>query len=295
MAKCACRMGVEVGVPRVEARVRGALVLRGSLKDLTSIVCDIDGTVSNRGDRFTEELRPTLRDLRSRGVSVIFATGRPPRWARRFTTAVDHAGFTIAANGAAVLTGREQTLHYALPISVPVLCAARDVIEDVYGRAALALEFDQACLVESDWPPATRGQWGAVEVSSLDELVVADPLKCLVRVKRGADASQLQLVSAEFDLRVLPMDGEGKIFELRRVDVSKAGALTYWRKPLGVDLANALGCGDMFEDIEFMQMCRSQVLVCRNDRSRRGPGSPMLSPPQQLIELLRSLKGGDVL
>ncbi|HEX6578498.1 MAG TPA: HAD family hydrolase, partial [Jiangellaceae bacterium] len=66
------------------------------------IATDLDGTVLRSDGTVAPRTVTTLRAAEERGITVVVATGRPPRWMRPVADALGHTGLAICANGAIV-------------------------------------------------------------------------------------------------------------------------------------------------------------------------------------------------
>jgi len=82
---------------------------------------DLDGTLLREDGSVSAFTVDTFARARAAGLTVVFVTGRPPRWLPMVADATGHAGAAICANGAVVIDLASGDLLDARPISPEVL------------------------------------------------------------------------------------------------------------------------------------------------------------------------------
>ncbi|WP_440713737.1 HAD family hydrolase [Gordonia sp. FQ] len=247
------------------------------------IVSDVDGTLLDPAERVSARTRAVLERARARGVELVLATGRPPRWipqvANQLADSPAAVRYAICANGAIVYDVAADRILYRDVLEPAVLRRLADIVAQRLPAPGLAVErvgtlADLASADAATAPfVATTGYEHAwlnpdhVEVS--DEQIFAAPaVKLLARVP--------QLSSREMAHRVRPaLRGLAEVtfsidtglIELSRPKVSKASGLSWLMAHTDVAGESPIAFGDMPNDIEMLRWAGLGVAMGHGDEA----------------------------
>jgi Cof subfamily protein (haloacid dehalogenase superfamily) len=220
------------------------------------VATDLDGTVVRSDGTISARTVDALARVEEAGASLVFVTGRPPRWMHPVAEATGHHGLAICANGAVVYD-----MHAERVVSSRALDA--DVVTDVVARlrealpgAGFGLERLSGLAYEGTYRPRWRG--AAVAVDDLEATLAADPedrvVKLLARVEdMPADdllAAARALVGDAVELT--HANSADCLLEISATGVSKATTLATLCEERGVAPADVLAFGDMPNDLPML-------------------------------------------
>lgn len=246
-------MGVPTG-----AAVPDAAPLAG----IRLVATDLDGTLLRTDGTVSDRSVAALQAAVTAGITVVFATGRPPRYLDHVLERTGVAARVICGNGALVWdpTTAEPVLVRGFADGVVADVVAR--IRAVLPGVAFAVEQVRGLSHEHAYTPAvsTPGTRRVVLEDVLDEPV----LKLLVRGPDD-DLDRLRsLVSAA-------VDGEAEVtfsstyrlplLELSARGVDKGSALAAYADTLGLVPAQVAAVGDMPNDVAMLRWAGTGVAV----------------------------------
>lgn len=253
------------------------VLVRGAISDVRHLVCDIDGTLSDRAGSDVDQVRLLLDRLAHAGISVTLITGRPPRLARAFARSASHHGYTVSAHGAALLHGPDQRpVQVFEPLTLVDLLSARHALAQI-GTPRWAIETDSECIVDALWEPASRGWW---ECSEVPDCLRSDPfpvvLKSLVHLSPSASPQEVQFLLSPLGLISDEMSRDGTVYGIRRRSHSKGQAMRRWGPIMNITAAsNTLVAVDSLADQDLWEWAGVAVLVRPEDPNRSAMGSTM--------------------
>ena len=96
------------------------------------VVSDLDGTLLRSDGTVSARTRAALAAAEEAGATVVFATGRPPRWMRPVAEQTGHRGLAVCSNGALVYDLHQEQVVQRFPLSPEI---GRSVVESI--RAAM--------------------------------------------------------------------------------------------------------------------------------------------------------------
>lgn len=225
------------------------------------VATDLDGTLLHSDGTVSPRTRAALARAEAAGATVVFVSGRPPRWIDVLASEVGSHGLAICANGALVydVRRREVIEEHGLPGDV-ALQVARAIRASVPG-ATFAIErrltFGQEPLFRGTWPAPD----GTV-VASLEELL-AEPVSKLVVTHPELDAREFVSRAAAVvgALADATYSGHAPVLEVSRAGVSKASALAALCGSLGVDAHDVVAFGDMPNDVPMLTWAGTSYAV----------------------------------
>lgn len=245
------------------------------------IASDVDGTLLDPGERLTDRTREVLERARARGVELILATGRPPRWipqvADQLAESPAAVRYAVCANGAIVYDVAADRILHGWVLEPALLRRLAAVIAERLPGAGLAVErvgtVAQSLGSDAATAPfvATAGYEHAwlnpdhVQVSD-EEIFAAPAVKLLARLP--------QMSSREMAHRLLPaLDGMAAVtfsidtglIELSVPGVNKATGLAWLLARADISAAAPIAFGDMPNDIDMLRWAGLGVAMGHGD------------------------------
>ncbi|MGE5551935.1 MAG: Cof-type HAD-IIB family hydrolase [Bacteroidota bacterium] len=243
---------------------------------------DLDGTLLDPRGLVTPRARAALVSLAARGVTVVLATGRPPRLVRRFQDELGLAGPAICYNGGLVVDFKEGVTRHDCRIPGPEARSALDVLrrENVCNLLCEADDCLTGELTDEMLAAAQRDGWGLRGDLSMDracasgvhKLIGICPPGMRPRIERALESAlpgRLTLVGSAPGtdwLEILP------------AGVSKAAAAEVLAGILGIDLAEAMAFGDAENDAALLARVGLGVAMANGDDWAKA-AARRLAPP----------------
>ncbi|GAA2876095.1 HAD family hydrolase [Streptosporangium fragile] len=227
------------------------------------VATDLDGTALRSDGTVSPRTAAAFSLVENAGATLVFVTGRPPRWMHTVAGAVRHRGLAICANGALVYdlhTERIVKSHLIPP----------DVLEEVVRRLrekvpelAFSVEYEGGFAHESDF---RLGGWDSKAVAGLrvgTATLTSRPCAKLLALHPRMDPDILQAAVCGLvgDL-VTPTHSSGRaLIEMSAHGVTKASALAELAGTLGVDSADVVAFGDMPNDLPMLHWAGASYAV----------------------------------
>jgi hydroxymethylpyrimidine pyrophosphatase-like HAD family hydrolase len=289
------------------------------------VATDLDGTLLRHDGVVTQRTRDVLRAVEASGRTLVFVTGRPPRWMPMVVEATGHAGIAICANGAVRYDLHTDRILDVTPLHrAPALEAAARLRELLPG-IAFATErvipphtSDGDLRVEFAREPEYRAKWPTPEhspVARLDDLIGnAGVIKILARVPRaddpepgphvapprigssgGTEVDEL-LAAASATLgdlvTVTHSNPADTLLEISAPGVSKASALSDVAASLGIGAESVVAFGDQPNDLPMLRWAGLSYAVANAHPEvlaavdHHAPSVDDEGVPRTLVELL---------
>lgn len=223
---------------------------------LRLIATDLDGTVLRSDGTVAPRTATALRSAEERGLMVVVATGRPPRWMRPVAEALGHTGLAICANGAVVYDMHTDRIVEHTPISRDVVLQVAAAVRRAVPGVSFAVEtHGRGFALE---PAYLAGQHLDVDgedlrTGTLDDLVGDDVVKLLVR-HRDLDPDGLLAAAREVagQLAELTHSSRSGLLEISATGVTKAATLARIASRSGVEAEEVVAFGDMPNDLPML-------------------------------------------
>lgn len=250
--------------------------------EIRLVATDLDGTLLRHDGVVTERTRAVLRAIEDSGRTLVFVTGRPPRWMPVVREATGHAGLAICANGAVTYDLHTEAIVGVAPLLRAHALDAAERLRALMPGVAFAVErvVDDGDLhVEFAREPHYRAKWPTpegCEVAPLDELISeSGAVKVLARVPRlddpapgphvspppigshGASEVDALLAAAQATVgdivTVTHSNPADTLLEISLHGVSKATALAQLAAARGVLAAEVIAFGDQPNDLPMLR------------------------------------------
>lgn len=217
------------------------------------VATDLDGTLVHSDGTITRRTREALLELQSRGVIVVFVTGRPLRWAREVFDDVGDHGMAIVSNGALLWNVTEDRPELERGIDVDTGIEVCERLRAAVPGSAFACETVAGISLESGFieryplPPETpRG--------SLSEIYRRPALKILARHEELTPQAYWDLAEDAIgdDVEIV-WSSSSTLLEISGRGVTKASTLEGWAASHGIEAHDVVAFGDMPNDIAMLR------------------------------------------
>jgi Cof subfamily protein (haloacid dehalogenase superfamily) len=235
------------------------------------VATDLDGTLVRSDGTISGRTVAALRAVEAAGSTVVFVTGRPPRWLTDIAAATAHTGLAICANGAIVYDMHTERVIEVFPMAV---AAAREVVERL--RAALPeIGFAVETVDSFSHEPEYRSRWpqGQARVGPVDELLDGllpgtpndDLIKLLVRHEElDPDTLLAQARAVVGEVAELTHSSRSGLLEISAAGVSKATTLAVVCAERGIDASEVVAFGDMPNDLPMLAWAGSPYAMANS-------------------------------
>lgn len=217
------------------------------------IASDLDGTLLHSDGTLSKRTVEAVMACEAAGMTLVLATGRPPRWIDPIGDQLGHQGVAVCANGAlvydlatrAVLSARTLSPQWAAEIVQRLRATFPGVIFAVEAIDHLGLEPGW----QLNWTPPEGTLFGDAL-----ELVTTPVVKLLARLDGGEVEAALAHTAAELaGIAEVTWAGGKHLLEMSAPGVSKGVALAALAESLGIDAGAAVAFGDMPNDLDMLR------------------------------------------
>ena len=241
------------------------------------LASDLDGTLLGPSGRLSPRTLAMLDACDAAGVTVVFVTGRPPRWLDGI--ADGRSGAAICANGALTVDLATRRILEVTTIEPAVVLDIAHRLRGILPEATIALETVSGFAMEPAY--VRRFDIGEARLGSLEELLADDPgvVKVLVRVPGSRSDDLLARARPVLAGVAAPTHSNAAdgMLEISALGVSKASALARLAAHLGIDAADVAAFGDMPNDVEMLRWAGQSYAMSggssRGGRRRRRVGA----------------------
>ncbi|MEQ4208441.1 HAD family hydrolase [Actinopolymorpha sp. B17G11] len=217
------------------------------------VASDLDGTLLRTDGTVSPRTRRTLARVEDSGTTVVFATGRPPRWLRHIADATGHRGIAVCSNGALVYDLHKESVVDSYPLAPEIGLAVVDAIRAAIPGVSFGVEFGETFGHEQTYEPL--GDFASQTfVGEVTELFGSQPAVKLLAKHNGHDADVLFAKASEVagDLAELTYSGGAGLLEISAPGVSKATTLAAFCAERGVSAEEVVAFGDMPNDLAML-------------------------------------------
>jgi Cof subfamily protein (haloacid dehalogenase superfamily) len=237
------------------------------------VATDLDGTLVRSDGTIGDRTLKALDEVQDEGATVVFVTGRPPRWLQPIVDMTGHRGIALCANGALVLdlaTNEVLETHpFPAAQGLETLTRLRKVMPDL----SFGVEWADGFAHEAGYPRGVRQSEnvrGAVQaVDDVEELFARPVVKLLARHDTlTSDELAVELTDLVEDLATVTHSSVG-LLEISVSGVTKASALEQFVTHQGVRSHDVIAFGDMPNDIAMLEWAGWSVAVANAHPSVR--------------------------
>lgn len=219
------------------------------------VATDLDGTIVAADGSVSSRVVRALQACQDAGVTVVYVTGRPPRWMAEVVEQTGHRGIALCGNGSVVYDLATERVLHARTVSPAVVLEAARRLTAAMPDAAFAIE----TVTGFRRTPQYLARWdGGLEapVGRLEELLDdgCRVVKLLCRSESSAGDEMLVRAVPALDGLAVPTHSNPHdcLVEVSALGVGKAAALAELAAEHGVAQADVVAFGDMPNDLDML-------------------------------------------
>ena len=258
------------------------------------IAVDIDGTLLNPKRELEGETVAAAKACMDAGAYFVLSSGRMPSALRPIAEELGVNAPAVCYNGGAVVDLMSGETLYSTPVPLELAREIARACEDlglylhafVHGSyiapyyCSLTKGYEQLCGVKA------RLVHGRIS-ENLDEA----PMKLLVLDTPEGAHRALPLLKARFDGRASLMHSQSHMIECVDVNTSKAGALEFLRRKLGIEKRETCAFGDGQNDLDMLDWAEyAYVMGNAPDNVKNHSPRFKLAPPNTELGVARVLE-----
>ncbi|GGO13108.1 hydrolase [Microbispora rosea subsp. aerata] len=228
------------------------------------VATDLDGTALRTDGSLSPRTAAAFARVEEAGSTLVFVTGRPPRWMHPVAGVLRHRGLAICANGALVYDLHTEEIVESRLITCDILeeCIAR--LRRHVPELTFSVEYEEGFAYEPSYP---LGHWDARWVTFGREVAISAltsrPGAKLLAQHPSMDPDELYRAVLEMvgDI-VTPTHSSGRaLIEISAQGVTKATALGALAEERGIKPAEAIAFGDMPNDLPMLTWAGTSYAV----------------------------------
>lgn len=218
------------------------------------IATDLDGTALRTDGTISPRTAAAFARVEDSGGTLVFVTGRPPRWMHTVAGAVRHRGLAICANGALVYDLHTERIVESHLIDPEVLEESVHRLRGQVPGLTFSVEYEGGFAHESDF---ALGGWDSRAVSGRrvgTSTLTSRPCAKLLALHPSMNPDELQQQALDVvgDL-VTPTHSSGRaLIEMSAHGVTKASALAALASRHGIKPGEVVAFGDMPNDLPML-------------------------------------------
>jgi hypothetical protein len=227
------------------------------------IAMDMDDTVLNSKLEVSGRTKEVIRAAVAKGIFVTFATGRMYSSCRPFAMELELDVPLITYNGALIqrAMSNEKLFHQPVPLGV-----AQQIVQwtEQHGHHIQLYIDDKVYVKARNEYAIWYGNHAKVEIYDVGDLTAflqQEPTKMLIM----SDAARIDGLLGELqglcNSAVYMARSKPTFLEIVHPEVSKAKALDYLAKQLGVEREEVMAIGDGFNDLEMLEYAGLSVAM----------------------------------
>ncbi|HEY4376392.1 MAG TPA: HAD family hydrolase, partial [Acidimicrobiales bacterium] len=227
---------------------------------------DLDGTLLRRDGTISERTRAAVDAAEAKGIGLVVATGRPPRWIPPVVEQLGERGLVVCANGALVYDPARHELVERFELDGAAVAEAAARVRAAVPKVGMAVERGFEFAIDDRYHELAQISgfvWdGPLEVGPIESFCDGPITKMLVRIEDPApDGFVDEVRSLVAGLADVTHSMSESFLELSRPGVHKASTVEHVIAESGVAAADVVAFGDMPNDLELLRWAGLGVAV----------------------------------
>lgn len=218
----------------------------------TLIASDLDGTLLRSDGTLSDRTARAVQACEDAGMTMVIATGRPPRWIDRIGEQLGHRGMAVCCNGALIYDLAAGAVVSSTMLAAEVTAEIALRLRRQFPGVLFAVESATYLGLEPAWKTAWTPPAGT-RIGEVADLVTEPVVKLLARLDGGEVEAALAATAAELTgIAEVTWSGGQHLLELSAPGVSKGRALAGLAASFGIDARAAVAFGDMPNDLDML-------------------------------------------
>ena len=226
------------------------------------VATDLDGTIVRSDGTVSARTIAACARAEQAGATLVFVTGRPPRFMGDIAAAFDHRGVAVCSNGALIYDMHTERIIEEHLIPPPELAEAARRLREAIPGIGLAVESSSALTGDSRYEPARWDGVTTIKRESDPELFGRPAAKLLGRHARlSADELLALATPAIADIVTVYHSNGPRLVEASAAGVTKASGLAGLAAKQGIPAAAVVAFGDMPNDLPMLAWAGTSYAV----------------------------------
>ena len=258
------------------------------------IAVDIDGTLLNPARELEKETIAAARKCMDRGAFFVLSSGRMPPALRAIARELNVNAPAVCYNGGAVVDLMGGETLYSTPVPLEL---ARSIARECEKLGLYLHAFVHGSYIAPYYCSLTEsyerlcGVKATVVGGKISEHLDEAPMKLLVLDTPTGAAKALPILQEKFAGKASLMHSQSHMIECVDVNTSKAGALEFLRKRLGVDRSETCAFGDGQNDLDMLDWAQyAYVMGNAPENVKKHNTRFMIAPPNTALGVARTLE-----
>lgn len=259
------------------------------MRNINTIVLDIDGTILNSDRKISEKTKNALIKVQEMGIKVVLASGRPTAsmmWIAKELQLDKHHGLLVSFNGACVVDVESQKILYSQPIDQAVgktlLNHLKDFdvrpmvydgnymfVNNVYdGQIEIGDVFKNGettiNIIEYE---SRNGNYLLCEVEDLEEFIDFPLYKVLIAGDKDYLKATYKEIEAPLKDKLNCVFSAPFYFEFTDKNIDKANTLKTVLEPMGYKQENTIAFGDGHNDLSMIKYAGVGVAMANAEQA----------------------------
>lgn len=217
------------------------------------VATDLDGTIVRSDGTVSARTIAACARVEQAGGTLVFVTGRPPRFMGDIATAFAHRGVAVCSNGALIYDMHTERIIEQHLIPPRELAEAARRLREAIPGIGLAVESASALTGDSRYEPARWDGVATIKRRADAELFSRPAAKLLGRhPKLSADELLALATPALADIVTVYHSNGPRLVEVSAAGVTKASGLAGLAAERGIPAAAVVAFGDMPNDLPML-------------------------------------------
>lgn len=268
------------------------------------IAVDLDGTLLDPDGSLNEKTVRAARAAMEKGAKFVLSSGRMPKGLMKIGQAIGVNAPAVCFNGGAVYDFAKDESVFKTPVPLDLAIEVARAAEEMglYLHAFVHGSYIAPCYNEkTEAYERLCGVKAAVVHGKISEALDEAPMKLLILDTPEGAEKALPTLKKRFEGRATLMQSQKHMIECVDVNTSKANALTYLTRTLGIAREETLSFGDGQNDLDmllwsgesYVMQNAPEALKNASPRFRAAPSNAEQGVAQVLNRLISEDKVGD--
>ncbi|GAA0395706.1 hydrolase [Acrocarpospora corrugata] len=227
------------------------------------IATDLDGTALRSDGTISPRTAAAFATVEEAGSTLVFVTGRPPRWMHLVAGVLRHRGLAICANGALVYDLHTETIVESHLIDQPTLAETVRRLRFEIPELTFAVEYEGGFAHESTF---RLGRWDADGVGGKrvePVTLISQPCAKLLALhpSMGPDELYARVKALVGDLVTATHSSGRALMEMSAHGITKATALASLATRNQIKAEEVVAFGDMPNDLPMLTWAGTSYAV----------------------------------
>ncbi|GIH24932.1 hydrolase [Acrocarpospora phusangensis] len=227
------------------------------------VATDLDGTALRSDGTISPRTAAAFAAVEQSGATLVFVTGRPPRWMHTVANVLQHRGLAICANGALVYDLHTEAIVESHLIDQPTLAETVQRLRYEIPELTYAVEYEGGFAHESTFPLGGWDRDAAGGIRVEPATLISQPCAKLLALHptMGPDELYRHVQAVVGDLVTATHSSGRALMEMSAHGVTKATALAALAVRNQIKAEEVVAFGDMPNDLPMLTWAGTSYAV----------------------------------